>query len=208
MYVNEHTGAAVRGAVCVSWQDVVGETLCAGRVVRCLAAGLELRFLFGSHSALLAESERKTRALCEDESCGLARATSDDGVVRGLGASGNRRELGEPALPGIPSTCSKQNDSSGNGRDSEGSGGARAPFTDGGKGLKLRVLRYAADGNRRRLPIRAGVHTRASRLAWSADCRRRWRRRSSRRQAVVDLLEDALEDVRQIACLRHMEVVP
>ena len=68
--------------------------------------------------------------------------------------------------------------------------------------LKLRVLRYAADGNRRRLPIRAGVHTRASRLAWSAHCHRR------RRQADFDLLEDALEDVRQICCLRHMDVVP
>jgi len=41
-------------------------------------------------------------ALCEDESCGLARMTSDDRIVRGFGVPGKGSELRSPAPPRIP----------------------------------------------------------------------------------------------------------
>jgi len=41
-------------------------------------------------------------ALCEDESCGLARVTSDDRIVRSIRTCGKQREPSQPALPGVP----------------------------------------------------------------------------------------------------------
>ena len=87
-------------------------------------------------------------ALCEDESCGLARVTSDDGIVRGRGACGKGFELAEPAPPGVPSASGEHNDSSGHGKGGKGSVASRVSFSDDGGGFKLRVLRHAADGRR------------------------------------------------------------
>ena len=45
-------------------------------------------------------------ALSEDESCGLARVTSDDRIVRRLAPCGKQCSLAAQSIPTAPSGCS------------------------------------------------------------------------------------------------------
>jgi hypothetical protein len=60
-----------------------------GRVNSAFTSESKIRSPFGPRSALFAESEGKVRsALYEDESCGLARVTSDDRILSGPRCAG------------------------------------------------------------------------------------------------------------------------
>jgi len=84
-------------------------------------------------------------AFCKDESCGLARMTSDGGIVRSLGVSGKRSELCSPAPPGVPPTRRQQQRATcGESCKGERTSAWRVVSARDYFRLKLRVLGYAA----------------------------------------------------------------
>ena len=76
--------------------------------------GLKVREPFGPHSTLAAESAGEGQsALCEDESCGLARVTSDDRIVRAVTRCGKPRDLPKPVPPSCPDAPRQQQNAPG-----------------------------------------------------------------------------------------------